>query len=85
VRPRIVLGEWAVVEIGQDDFRSIPVPAARVRLTGSAVQTERMLVRPVLLGMLQVVVMACRIVPGSRAKSWNVSREMGSATPKASR
>jgi hypothetical protein len=50
--------------MGRGAFCSILAPAARVRLTGTAKHAVRPLVRATVLGMVRVVVMACRVVPG---------------------
>ncbi|AGK57219.1 hypothetical protein HYPDE_27698 [Hyphomicrobium denitrificans 1NES1] len=57
------------VKIGRDDFCSIPAPAARVRLTVSAMHAVRTFVRRMPPWMVRVVVMACRVVPGFAPKS----------------
>jgi hypothetical protein len=79
-RRRIVL-KCVEVKAGHGVLGSIPQPAARVRLTGSDTDAVRTFVRPVPRWMVQIVVMACRVLPGCAPTKRGDGRERVSATP----
>lgn len=74
-----MLSECVNVKIGRGVFRSIPVPAARVRPTVTDAFAVRTLVRRAPL-MVRVVVMAYRVAPGFASTRGALAGKKGFAT-----